>query len=77
MKKYTINGIATTKSNFNKELQRCFTKGESMAAGATNGIIDSARLAEVTKRLNQGWTFHCIYAPAGINAIFKITEAKK
>lgn len=77
MKKYTINGIPTTKRNFTKELQRCFIKGENMAAGATNGILDSARLEEVTKHLNQGWTFHCIYAPAGINAIFKITEATK
>lgn len=77
MKKYTINGIATTKRNFEKELQRCFTKCENKAAGATNGIIDNTRLAEVTKHLNQGWTYHCIYAPAGINAIFKITEANK
>ena len=77
MKKYIINGIETTKRNFNKELQHCFTKSEHMAAGAANGIIESDRLAEVIKHLNQGWTFHCIYAPAGINAIFKITEAKK
>ena len=77
MTKYTINGIETTKCNFNKELARCFAKSEHMAAGAKNGIIDSERLAEVIKHLNQGWTFHCIYAPAGINAIFKITEAKK
>lgn len=77
MKTYTINGIATTKRNFNKELRRCFTKGEHLAAGASNGIIDSDRLAEVTKHLNKGWSFHCIYAPAGINAIFKITEVKQ
>lgn len=77
MKKYTINGIATTKRNFNKELLRCFTKSEHMAADASNGIIDSDRLAEVTKNLNRGWSFHCIYAPAGINAIFKISEVQK
>lgn len=77
MKKYTINGIETTKRNFNKELLRCFTKGEHLAAGASNGITDSSRLDEVTKHLYRGWSFHCIYKPAGINAIFKITEVLK
>ncbi len=77
MKKYFINGSITTKRNFEKELLRCFTKSERLAAGASNGITDNERLAEVTEKLNKGWSFRCVYAPAQLDLEFKIKEVQK
>ena len=76
MKEYTINGIKTSKNYFDKELRRCFTRSEHLYAGATNGIVDGRRLAEVRKQLNKGWSYRCKYAPAGLDLEFKIIEVQ-
>lgn len=81
MKKYFINNAPVTKTEFEKQLCRCCTKGTEngvhVAAGAPGGGCDYAHYNDLTDKLLSGWRYTCVYPPREINMTFYIKEAAK